>query len=241
MSVFRFFSLLAVGVLVAGCTTIPTIRTITSSGRNETKSYDLAGFTKVNVSSAFTAEVTRAGGYKVEVTVDDSLVDRLDIRVSGDTLYIGLKSGTSIMGAAKMAAVVTLPELTGLDLSGATRTTVSGFSSDKGLNVTVSGASRLSGDIAAGDARFNVSGASRVELSGSAGDLRATVSGASTLALDDFPAADANVDASGASRATVNVRGRLDASASGASTILYTGAPTSVRENTSGASTVRSK
>jgi len=238
MSVFRFFSLLAVAALATGCMTIPTIRTITGAGRQTTRRYDLAGFTKLNISSAFTADVARAAGYKVEVTVDDNLLDHLAVRVSGDTLYIGLAPGIVIQGAAKMAAV-TLPELTGLDLSGATRATVSGFSSDKGLSVTVTGASRLSGDIACGDVRFDVSGASLVELSGSARGLRANVSGASTLALEDFPAADVSVEVSGASRATVNVRGTLDASASGGSTILYIGDPASVRAHTSGASTVR--
>ena len=241
MSALHVISLLVIGLLIAGCVTFPSISGVTSSGRDETKSYDLDGFTKVNVSSAFTADVARATAYKVEVTVDSSLLDRLDVRVSGDTLYIGLKSGTSIRGAATMRAVVTMPELGGLNLSGATTTTISGFDSNKGLEVTVSGASRLSGDITCGNTRFNVSGASRVELAGAAGDVQANASGASTLALDDFRATDVNVDVSGASRATVNVRGTLDASASGASTVLYTGDPTSVREHTSGASTVRSK
>lgn len=241
MSVLRVFSLLAVGALVAGCTTIPPISAITASGRTTTRSFDLAGFTRLAVGSAFTVDVTAADAYKVEITIDERLLDRLDVRVAGDTLHIGLKPGTSITDPATMQAVVTLPALRGLNLSGASRGVIGRFSSDHGLEVTVSGASRLSGDIACGDARFAVSGASRVELTGSAGALRANVSGASTLALDDFPAADADMEASGASRASVNVRGKLNATASGASTVLYTGDPTSVRENTSGASTVRSK
>lgn len=78
-------------------------------------------------------------------------------------------------------------------------------------------------------------------MAGAAQNLRVNVSGASTAALEELPAAAAEVEASGASRATVNVSGKLKAEASGASTILYTGDPSSVVEDTSGASTVRSK
>ncbi len=241
MLAFRVFCLMMIGILVAGCVGIPSINTIRSSGRTETKSFDLVGFTKLNVSSAFTVDVTQSEAYKAEVTIDENLIDRLDVRVSGDTLYIGLKSGTSIIGSATMKAVVTMPQLTGLVLSGATRTTVSGFSSKRNLDANVSGASTLKGDIVCGDARFEGSGASRVELTGAAQDLGVVVSGASTAALDGFSVVDAEVEASGASRATVNVSGKLRAKASGASTVLYTGDPASVVEDTSGASTVKSK
>jgi hypothetical protein len=50
-----------------------------------------------------------------------------------------------------------------------------------------------------------------------------------------------DVEASGASRAEVNASGRLDAEASGASTVLYSGDPTLGRTNTSGASTIRAR
>lgn len=241
MSLVRIFCLVTVAAAAAGCTTIPSFEGIRATGRTQTTDFDLAGFTRLEVSSAFTVDVTQSEAYRVEITIDDSLINRLDVRVSGDTLHIGLRSGTSILGSATMKAVVTMPELAGLELSGATRGAISGFSSDRGLSVTVSGASRLSGDIDCGDARFDVSGASRLELTGAAKDLRVDASGASTVALDDFEAVEAIVDASGASRATVNVSDRLNATASGASTVLYTGDPISVRENTSGASSVRSK
>lgn len=241
MSTFRILCLIMIGVLVAGCVSLPSITTIRGTGRAETKNFDLAGFTRLDISSAFTADVTQSAAYKVEVTVDENLMDRLDVRMSGDTLHIGLKTGTSIIGSAILKAVVTMPELAGLELSGATRTTIAGFDSGKSLNVNVSGASTLKGDIVCGDARFEISGASRAELDGAAQNLRVNVSGASTAALEGLPAAAAEVEASGASRATVNVSGKLRAEASGASTILYTGNPSSVVEDTSGASTVKSK
>ncbi len=223
-----------------GCAMISPINFITPAGRTTTRSFDLAGFNKLEVSHAFTVDITQADAYRVEITIDNNLLDRLDVRVSGDTLYIGLQPVT-IRGSATMQAVVAMPALQSLKLSGATRGTLHGFTSRQALDVTVSSASRLTGDIVCEDARLDVSGASRIELAGAGKNVRAIVSGASTLSLDAFPAVDVDVEASGASRATVNVSGRLTATASGASTILYTGEPVAVRENVSGASTVRPK
>ena len=116
---------------------------------------------------------------------------------------ISLKPGYGITGAATMRAKVTMPELTGLDLSGASHTTVAGFNSDKSLKTQVSGASSLGGDLTCGDAQFNVSGASKVNLKGSAQDLNVEASGASTVDLSNFASKNTVVNASGASKVIV--------------------------------------
>jgi hypothetical protein len=134
-----------------------------------------------------------------------------------------------------------MPELLGLTASGATRGTVSGFSSTEDLDIGVSGASRLNGDITADNAVFDISGASSIQLDGSANNMDATASGASHLNLDDFVVNNADVNLSGASSGTVNLSGRLDANLSGASNLWYIGEPTMGDINTSGASTVSKK
>jgi hypothetical protein len=109
------------------------------------------------------------------------------------------------------------------------------------LDVTVSGASTVSGDITAGNVDFDISGASTIQLEGSANDMVADVSGASRFNLDDFIVNNADVDISGASTGTINLNGRLDASVSGASTLLYIGEPAMGTIDISGASTLRKK
>lgn len=232
-------AVLALGLL-SGC--FPTIggAQVVGSGRSTTQEYDFKDFTRVNIGSAFEATVTQGESYRVAVTVDDNLVQYLDVRVTGDTLRIGLKPLAALsLRNMTLRAEVTLPDVEGLDFSGATRATVNGFKNDKRVDVTVSGASQLSGDLSSGELRVDASGASRVELTGSTGPLQATASGASTLRLAGVTATDARVDASGASNITVNASGRLTGGASGASSIRYTGSPSSVQVDTSGASSVR--
>jgi len=105
----------------------------------------------------------------------------------------------------------------------------------------VSGASRVTGDITAGDVEFDISGASTIQLEGSANDIIADVSGASRFNLDDFTVNNADVDFSGASSGTINLDGRLDADLSGASRLWYIGEPVMGIINVSGASTLSKK
>lgn len=235
-------ALCLVGAL-AGCT-VPNIlsgTTVTGSGRTTTQEYDFTGFNKVVVSHAFQATVTRGDAYRVAVTVDDNLVEYLDVRVDGDTLRIQLKPVLSLgFRNTTLRAEVTLPSLAGLDLSGATRTQLSGFTNSEQLDVEISGASQLRGNVTvSGATTIRASGASTLELTGSSASLNANASGASTVRLQDFPTGDARVDVSGASNITVNAKGRITGEASGASSVKYTGNPASVLVDTSGASSVR--
>ncbi len=63
-------------------------------------------------------------------------------------------------------------------------------------------------------------------VDGAANDLIIRGSGASRANLSNFRVQNADVDLSGASRATINVDGRLDAALSGVSTLSYIGEPT---------------
>jgi hypothetical protein len=237
MSRAPFLSLVAVVFLLAGCA-VPFTMQLAPSGPLVTKDYDLSNFTAVAAGSAFEMEITRSDSYGVSVTVNESLVESLEVTVSGNTLHISLKPNIGLTGAATMKAKVTMPELTGLDLSGASRTTLAGFNSDTSLKSEVSGASTLRGDLICGDASFNVSGASKVNLRGSAQDLKVEASGASTVDLSNFASQNTVVNASGASKVVVAASGSLDVEASGASTVRYTGEPATLKTNASGASTV---
>ena len=240
MSHIRSLVLVTVVLLLAGCT-IPFGTRINGSGPAVTKDFDLAGFTAVATGSAFQVEITRAETYSVAVTVNENLVERLDVSVSGGTLRIYLKPNVGSVGNATLKAKVTMPELNGLDLSGASRTTVTGFNSNMALNTEVSGASTLRGDLTCGNAQLDASGASKVELRGSAYDLKVKASGASTVDLSNFTSRNTVVDASGASHVSVAASGSLDVEASGASTVRYTGEPAKLKANTSGASSVSQK
>ena len=227
-------------LLLPGCYYSQWSNSITGSGRTVNKTLELAGFSKVRAGSAFQVTITRGDKHSVVVTVDDNILEHLDVTQSGKTLHLGLKPNLSIRNATLKVDVV-MPDLTSLALGGASRMTVTGFTSDKPLDAELGGASSLGGDIKSGDARFHASGASKIQLQGSAQNLRVKAAGASNVSLDRFASNDTVVEASGASHVSVNASGKLDAQASGASSVRYVGTPASVSSHAAGASSIKQK
>ena len=239
------FILISIVPFVTGCCAVPDLSglfgqgSLIGSGNVVTEEFDLSGFDQVEVTDAFEVEIRHGDAFSVVVRVDDSVKQYLDVVKQGSTLRIGLKPiSSSTVSDMTLEAEVTMPQLTGLELSGASDVSVTDFTSSEALYAEVSGASSLRGDIEAGGVRFDVSGASDVKLRGSGEDLVMDVSGASSADLADFPVADADIEVSGASSATVNVSGRLDVEASGASRVRYRGSPTLGSVDSSGGSSI---
>jgi len=210
------------------------------SGNLETEEYAFTNFTEVEISTAFEFEIEQSSSYNISVTADDNVIDYVQVSQVGQTLKIRLGTVTWF-GHITLRVSVAMPQLRGLTVSGASRGDIYDFSSTEDLDITVSGASRVNGDITAGNVEFDISGASTIQLEGSANDMVASVSGASRCNLGSFPVNNADVNFSGASSGTVNLNGRLDANISGASRLWYIGEPTMGDINTSGASTISKK
>ncbi|MFC2053900.1 head GIN domain-containing protein [Chloroflexota bacterium] len=214
---------------------------LTGSGTVVTREEPITGFDKVDISDSFNVEIHQSEEYKVVIRVDNNLVEYLQVEKQGSTLKIGLKPGISMVSNATLEAEITMPELAGLDLSGASDATISGFKSTNNLTVDLSGSSSLGGDIESGDASFDLSGSSDANLSGSGGNLTLDASGSSDVDLSEFPVADANLEVRGASTAIVNPSGVLNVEASGASDVYYLGNPSLGNIDASGASSVDHK
>ncbi|MEL7562874.1 head GIN domain-containing protein [Dehalogenimonas sp. 4OHTPN] len=241
----------SLAVTAAGCFPFGSI---IGRGPVETRTFDLSGFSRVEVSSTFDAEISRGSAFSVTVTTNENIFDYLDLEVNGDTLLVRLKSGSYTV--ANLDAGITMPDLKALEVSGASEASVSGFNFNHDLdlkvsgassitvenvksgnvNIEASGASRVKGSLECGDARLNVSGASNADLSGLGRNLDVTASGASHITLRDFSGAEVKVNFSGASSGTVNASGRLDVQLSGASSLRYFGNPAIGDVNVTGGS-----
>jgi len=242
-------------LLLSGCYTIGQV---VGAGPIIEKNYDYKDFNGIEISSTFNVDVTHSDTFSITVSTQENIINHVDVRLSGNTLIIRLKPGSYTY--ADLRAKVTLPELTKLVISGASRAEVTGFISAKNLDMVVSGASQLNIDIEAGetsvegsgasrlngklkalDSDFEVSGASRCELEGSGNSIDLGVSGASQASLTNFPVKNATLNVSGASRSLVNISGTLNVEVSGASTVEYFGNPSLGKVSVTGASTLRNK
>ncbi len=198
----------------------PGIGGLTGSGTPVTETMSITGFTSVSAAMGFRVEITESSTYSVRVTVDDNVVDKLRVTKEGDTLSIALDPG--LYTFMSLSAVVTMPDIDGLELSGGSRGSISGFVSLASLDL-------------------ELSGGSHVDAEGSAIDLTVDASGGSTLDLENFPVHDADVVFSGGSSGTISLDGNLDADASGGSRLWYIGSPTLGDIDTSGGAIVQKK
>jgi hypothetical protein len=231
----KMFVLFLAVILLAGCGSIP----ITGSGNVVNQEEAITGFDRVDISYSFEVDISQGDTFSVVVRADDNLVEYLQVIKEGDTLQIGLKPNHPDIRGATLQAEVTMPGLAGLDMSGSSHVTITGFKSAQALAVNASGASHLRGDIEAGNVTFNLDGSSEVILTGSARNVTLKASGSSEIDLSAFSMVDANVEAGGASQVTVNVSGRLDVNASNASHVYYLGSPTLGTIKESGGAEVR--
>ncbi|GAB3013388.1 head GIN domain-containing protein [Spirosoma pulveris] len=229
------FSLILIALLLslASCS---LIREDAGPYQGDTQTYAFTGFDRVDMGSAFNITVQQGNTFSVVVEGDRRNLNDLDVYTRNGTLYARYRNPRR--REYQTAFTITMPTLRAVDFSGASRSTVRGFSNIENLDIALSGASES--QVSAPASRLNVvlSGASVLRLTGQGTSLTSDLSGASLIQAFGYPVDQANVVVSGASKANINVGTSLVVKASGASTVRYRGTPT-VQQQLSGASSVQ--
>jgi hypothetical protein len=223
------------------------------------KEFELKDFTRIDVGGVFEVEIVRAEAFAVSLEADDFTHIRV---VKLDAALFISRQGIEWFAPfhSRPRARVTLPVLNGLNVSGASQGELNNLQSAGNLTVTLSGASHLRARnicVNSFDARvtgassllgdcnalkevlLEASGASKIELIGAAARAVVKVNGASKTDLSKFPVQSADLEISGASHALINLNGKLSANVSGASSLLWSGAPIMGDIQVSGASHLR--
>ncbi|MEQ8323781.1 MAG: DUF2807 domain-containing protein [Vicingaceae bacterium] len=196
-------------------------------------------FTKIDISSAFKAEITQGSSYRIEVFASEDDRDHVIIKKDGDELEISIKGMKSIKG--EIMVKIQLPELNELEISGAASVTLGDFQGES-LNLELSGASSLQGGLSYNSLRLESSGASSVKLDGTTNSAKIYMSGASSLGTEGFKVkGELLLDCSGASKATLMADGDIYLELSGASQFHYSGVGNILKQDLSGASSVKKK
>jgi hypothetical protein len=225
--VIIFIAAIVIGLMFAkvfGAAIFPNVSLnvfsgIKGSGVAKTEKREVKDFKQIDVSGIIEVEVTAQKDFSVNVEADDNLMEYVKTEVDGDTLRLYTKH--RISPQTKIRVVISMPELTGAD---------------------VSGVSKLIGNnVKTESFNLDVSGASKIEINGEARELKIEASGASKINTEGLKVANANVDVSGASSVSVFATEEVRADASGASKVTYTGEPKNVIKDTSGASCVKQK
>ncbi len=205
----------------------------------------VSSFNKIKVSGSIALYLSQGNTQGVVISSDEGKYnDRIITKVSNGVLSIYVESGRWNKwnwGNNELKAYVTITDLEMLEASGATSVRVTDPLSFKNLKIEVSGASTLRGSFRGNSLSLDINGASTADIQGSVTMLSIEASGASTFKGFDLESNSCRARASGASSVSINVIKELDAEASGASSVRYSGNATITKVDVSGASTIKKK
>jgi len=229
---------------LSACIGLPVV----GDGRVISSERGVGSFSSVEAVGSADVRIKQGKETKVVVTTDANLQDLFEVRVSKGELWLGFKPGVMAIRPTRLEVDVTLPELTGLVLSGSGTVTLEDAFGGSDVSLTLSG----SGDVTARQglsytnlsARLSGSGAFKaaslyatscdMTLTGSGdirigegaiGSLAARISGSGDIEAEAVSVRQASIRITGSGDATLRIDERLEAVLSGSGSVRYAGKP----------------
>ncbi|MDP2235896.1 MAG: head GIN domain-containing protein [Bacteroidales bacterium] len=202
----------------------------TGNGNVTGNSYNVSEFTGINVGGAMKVTLIQAMEQSVYIETDENLFPEISVEVKNGILILSTKN---IRKATKLSAIVTAPNLTKIDASGASDVRGENVINATTFSLKASGASSVVLEIEADNLETTLSGASKANLSGNATSHHAKLSGASKLSAGKLETSVTHFEGSGASDAFVFAKDKLTSNLSGASKVRYDNAPAEHNTNKS--------
>lgn len=197
---------------LAGC----DVGGIRGNGHMATREEKLDPFVNVDAGGAFRVD-WRSGPPAVSVTMDENLMQYLELEVRDRVLYV--RTTRNIRPSHSIRLALTSNVLEGASFSGASQLT----------------AHQLTGS------RFylETTGASKATLDGAVDELVANLTGASNLHAESLQTKTAQISVTGAGNAHIAVSDSLKVSITGAGKVEYIGNPPHLEREITGAGSIR--
>ncbi len=197
-------------------------------------------FTSVKVSNGIQLYLSKADAEAIVTSaVEKSYRDGIKTEIENGELHIFYEGEKSWIGRNRRLSVyVAYKNLEYITASSATNVIVAGIMDLPLLNIKLSGASNLKGQINIASLNVKCSGASDMKLSGASKNMNIECSGASDVNAYELIVDNCTVKASGASDVHITANIAITANASGASNIFYKGDAVLKEKNSSGASII---
>jgi hypothetical protein len=228
------FLLLAV-FLAPGCKRVSS--SMNGSGKIVDQDLNIKDFTNINAKGVYNLYIRQGDNFKVTVSLDDNLFNRLQVSMERKTLKLGVEAPATFFPTT-LKLTITMPQLLGLNLSGGANANITGFKSPDDFTLFLSGKGLLDGSIIASNLVFHLSEGSKVILSGSGLKLDLTSRGGSLLDMRKYDVMRAQVRLDESSEAILNVTGQFDVDLKNKSKLFFSGNPVFTNTSVTGGSTM---
>lgn len=200
--------------LIAGLAAIP----ITAMAHGDSdddhidKTFDFEDFDVISVSGVYDLDVRVGEDYSIEVSGHEREMEALDIYLDGDELVLGRKKGKSKYRNNKgIIANITLPDLSGISISGVGEGDVTGIDAE--------------------EFSLKISGVGELNMSGTCGSLEAKISGVGEINAKELECEDAYARLSGVGELDLYASESVDIKTSGVGEANVWGKPSKVKKS----------
>jgi Putative auto-transporter adhesin, head GIN domain len=184
---------------------------VAGSGSGNTRSYQVADFTGVELRGPDDVDVRVGSGFSVRAEGDEATLGKLKIERVGDTLRVGRirQNGISWSSGKGVTVYVTMPRMTAASLAGSGDLSVDRVEGG-GFKGSIAGSGSLAlGAIEVSDADLSIAGSGNISVGGSAGKLGVDIAGSGDVNGSRLKAQSANVSIAGSG----GVRAAVDGAA----------------------------
>lgn len=215
-----------------------------SVGPIASQSYDLTGFTGVEVSGPDDVTIRQGDSFSISARGRKEALDRLEITLDGTQLKIGRKRegfGFSNSDDDDVDIAITLPKLNAVRLTGSGTIDADNVDGDA-VEAVVTGSGDLKvAKLTGKSAEITVSGSGDIEIAGGTiGSGELSVTGSGDIDADGLVATTLDVSITGSGNVDAQATGKADVSILGSGDVKLTGGATcSTRQMGSGTATCK--
>ena len=174
---------------------------VRGSGKLLKEERNVGSFNSISTEGAFDIEVVSQKAQNVEITGDDNILPLVTTEVSNNVLHV--RNLRNYSTSQPLTLRISLPDLVGINSSGAGTIEVSGLKNDK--------------------FDIDVNGAPTIKASGETKTLKIDANGAAKIDTHKLHAARVEIDSKGVSTVEVYAAEQLDVTVSGPSHVIYRG------------------
>jgi hypothetical protein len=233
MKSLRFLTAAIVILSISACTHAQFRNTVHGNGNVVTKERKAEDFTGVRVSTGIDVYLKQGNDMSVTVEADENLHEYIITEVRDGVLNI--YTDANIRDAERKRVYITMKEINSV------RTTSAGdvigetpVKTDR-LDLSASSAGDIKLEVTAKEIKVNISSSGNMTLTGEADILEADLSSAGDLNAFNLKVREADISASSAGDADINVTEKITARASSAGDINYMGNPKFIDSHSSSA------
>lgn len=182
-------------------------KSVQPSGKRVARTFDLKGFTSVQVMGPDDVEIRHGDAFAVRAEGDSAVLDILRIEVSGNQLKVSRKSGFRIHNGGDVKIFVTLPKLVSVSSMGPGDMEIDRGDGDFKVDLMGPGDIDI-GSVAGGNIDLDLKGPGNITVAGgTAGELKASIMGPGNIDTKGVTATSANVSITGPGDVDATVKG----------------------------------